>query len=116
MQMENIKLTCSKLIAILGSNGIKIDHSPNIDMILDNYDIIDVKITKTTQIVKVPSARPGAVMYGGENPTADISDNEYRVKFIEIVNGKTNWSGQISFSSSNDDSEKEAKVPAMLWV
>ena len=40
MQMENIKLTCSKLVAILGSHGIKIDHSPNIDMILDNYEIM----------------------------------------------------------------------------
>jgi hypothetical protein len=82
--MENIKLTCSKLITILSTHGIKINESSKIDMMLDNYDIMNIKITKRTKIVKVSSARPGAVTYGGDpNPTVDISDNEYVVEFID---------------------------------
>ena len=82
--MENMKLTCNRLITILDRNGIKIDNSPNIDMILDKYDIMDVKITKRTNIVKVSSSRPGPVIYTGiSNPTVDISDNEYVINFID---------------------------------
>jgi hypothetical protein len=80
--MENKKLTCNRLITILDRNGIKIDNSPNIDMILDKYDIMDVEITKRTNIVKVSSSRPGPWPCNF-NPTEDIPDNEYVVKFID---------------------------------
>lgn len=82
--MENMKLTCNRLITILDRNGIKVNNSSTIDMILDNYDIMDVKITNIISIVKVSLDRPGQVFCGGDPDSPElISNNKYIVEFID---------------------------------